>query len=70
MREDFAVLQVQGVRLLLQGMPNAELETPQACLFDGSIPTTLRAGGNGDRTSFGKATTDQSTHGSDVLHLP
>ena len=49
-RQGLALYQVQSVLLLLQGMPDAELETPQARLYDGSFASSVRAGGNGGRT--------------------
>ena len=43
--------EMQSVLLLLQGVPDAELETnSQARLYDGSFPSAVRAGGNGRRT--------------------
>ena len=69
--QGLAVYQVQGVPLLLPGVPGTELETnSQTRLHDGSFTSAVRAGGNGSRTSVENTAEDQSSQRRDVLHLP
>ena len=66
-RQDLALYQVQSVLVLLPGVRKAELETPQARLYDGSFASAVRAGGNGHRKGFGKTAEGPSSKGRDVF---
>ena len=67
-RETFALWPLQSDFLLLQGMPEAELETSQARLYGGYGASTLHTGGNGSRTRVGEtAANGTSSEGCDVF---
>ena len=69
-RQGLTLYQVQGVPLLLPGVPDAELETSQARLFDGSFASALYSCGNGHRKGYGQAAEDgQSSKGRVLLYL-
>ena len=66
-RQGLALYEVQGVPLLLPGVPEAKLENPQARLYDGSFAPAVHAGGNGSRKGCGNAAEGPSSKGCDAF---
>ena len=66
-RQGLTLYQMQSVLLLLRCVPEAELETPQARLYDGSFSPAVHADGNGRRTGLEGAAEDPSSKGRDVF---
>ena len=68
-RKTSALFQMQNVLVLLPGVPEGELESPQKRLFDGSFASAVRAGGDGHRTRLEGAAEDPKSSSSVTFAL-